>query len=383
MALEAELTSEEADLILNASTESLEAYEFYLRGNSRFNWGYVERDIRYSIQMFEEAVRLDPAFAAAYARLSRAHGDMYWFRHDRSQDRFQAGQDALEIAMEIAPDSPETLIAKGFYHYHLFLDYDAALDAFRRAGELRPNDPLVRAGMAYVQRRQGKLEDAAENLKQALRQDPYDGRYAHSLATTYLLLRRYEEAAPYFEQALRLAPQWPRPRAYASFLHLSAEGDAAGARAEIERGIRAGAIPTDDGLMLYAWVRADMFGGWFEEAIRRMEGEGWPTVESQFFYLPLPLLRGCFLRMQGDDSAALEEFSRARVWLEGEAIRNPTDDRVRSALGIAYAGLGRAEDATKALTGWKTWPKSMPWSVRMRRHSNRFRQSWPIPASIA
>jgi serine/threonine-protein kinase len=345
VALESELTTEEQGLIQDSPTENLEAYEFYLRGSSRFNWGYVERDIRYSIQMFEEAVRLDPTFAVAYARLSRAHGDMVWFSHDRSEERYRASQDALEAARDLAPGHPETFIAEGFLEYHLFLNYQAALDAFRRAEDLRPNDPLVRSGMAYVQRRQGNFTEAAENLQQALRLDPLNGRYAQGLATTYLNLRRYDEAQPYFDEALRLLPQWPRPWAHASRLELARYGDPARARAVIEQGIRAGAIPTDDGLMLFAWLMADMFDGRYQEAIDRMERQAWPTVQSQFFLLPVPLLKGYLRHLQGSGAEARSDFDEARGILEEALTESPGDDRLHSALGIAYAGLGRVEEA--------------------------------------
>ena len=347
VALETELTPQEREAIEDTPTQNLEAYEFFVRGNSRFNWGYVERDIRYSIQMFEEAVRLDPTFAVAFARISRAHGDMVWFSHDRSPARRQASLRALEAAVRLSPDHPETLIAEGYFKYHLLLDYDGALAAFQRAGGLRPNDPLVRAGMAYVQRRQGNLTVAAENLQQALTLDPLNGRYAHSLAATYLLMRKYEEAEPYFTEAQRLLPQWPRPRAYASLVRLAKDGDTTGARHEIERGIQAGAIPTDDGVMLFAWLRADMFEGRYQDAIDRMESQGWPTLESQSFYLPVSLLKGSLLRLQGNGSAARVEFEKARTQLEREISVSPDDDRMHSSLGMVYAGLGRVEDAIR------------------------------------
>jgi serine/threonine-protein kinase len=99
--------------------------------------------------------------------------------------------------------------------------------------------------------------------------------------------------------------------------------------------------------MLLAWLNADMFDGLYQEAIDRMNREAWPTVQSQFFLLPIPLLRGYLRHLQGNRIEAQAEFDEARVILEEALSESPRDDRLHSALGIAYAGLGRAEDAIR------------------------------------
>jgi serine/threonine-protein kinase len=97
--------------------------------------------------------------------------------------------------------------------------------------------------------------------------------------------------------------------------------------------------------MLFAWLMADMFDGRYQEAIDRMERQGWPTVQSQFFLLPIPLLKGYLLHLQGNSAEAQSNFEEARGILEEALIESPGDDRLHSALGIAYAGLGHVEEA--------------------------------------
>ncbi|MBT8396931.1 MAG: hypothetical protein KJN92_08185, partial [Gemmatimonadetes bacterium] len=57
--------------------------------------------------------------------------------------------------------------------------------------------------------------------------------------------------------------------------------------------------------------------------------------------------KGVFLQLQGRGEEATAEFEKARAQLEGELEELEGDDRLHSALGIAYAGLGRAEDAIR------------------------------------
>lgn len=342
-ALRAELSPAELTQLEERPTQNLEAYDFYLRGNARFNWGYVESDIRYAIQMYEQAVALDPSFLAAFARLSRAHGDMYWFSHDRTPTRAEAARTALDRALELDPDHPETLNASGFYHYHILLDYAAALREFSRGLARSPNDPLVLTGMGYVHRRMGDLELAAELIARALELDPQSSRFSHNLGETQFLLGRYAEAERSLEQSRDVRPSWGRTAGLLGFLELARSGDPVAARRRIDEGIRAGAVLADDSYFALSLLTTDFFANDPEAVVRRLQFENWGVIESQFFYLPSELIRGEALALLGDDGAARGEFESALDLLERQLRESPEDERIHSALGLVYAGLGLPE----------------------------------------
>ncbi|GAJ05050.1 unnamed protein product, partial [marine sediment metagenome] len=83
LALDITLIEPERRLMASRPTENMEAYDYCLRGNE-YNRSYLENDVMIAIRMYDKAVELDPTFAIAYARLSSAHVQMYWFYYDRS-----------------------------------------------------------------------------------------------------------------------------------------------------------------------------------------------------------------------------------------------------------------------------------------------------------
>ena len=81
--------------------------------------------------LYERAVQLDPNFAPAWARLSRADANLYFIGYDATTPaRRDAAKRALENAQKLKPNSPETLLALGYYQYWVLRDYGAAKTTF-------------------------------------------------------------------------------------------------------------------------------------------------------------------------------------------------------------------------------------------------------------
>src|SRR5262249_15913339 len=96
-----------------------EAYDAYLRGLS-----FETRSAPYASWearvFYERAVQLDPKFAIAWARLCRADALLYKVRYDVHSTLAalaDSTKSALENAQRLEPDSPETLLALGYYQY--------------------------------------------------------------------------------------------------------------------------------------------------------------------------------------------------------------------------------------------------------------------------
>ena len=117
--LQAKLTGREEKALAVKPTNNPEAYEAYLRGLSFDERNYLSS---YSIDLgekaagfYERAVQLDPNFAVAWARLSRANAWICLTKVDPTTvARKEAAKRALDQAQKLAPDSPETLIALGY-----------------------------------------------------------------------------------------------------------------------------------------------------------------------------------------------------------------------------------------------------------------------------
>jgi serine/threonine-protein kinase len=324
----------------------MEAYDYYLRGSEYNKRSYLENDVRIALRMFEKAIELDPTFALAYARLSSSHVQMYWFHYDRSEERLALAKRALDRAVELDPDRPEVRQATGWYYYHGDLDYDRALEQFEILRKSRPNSSGLLTSIGYVQRRQGKLEQALANLKKASELDPLYNVLANEIGETLMLLRKYSEAESYFDRAISLRPDWPLPYAWKAWLYLQWEGNKEKTREVVEQASQnIGSL--EDNWIVYRSVVLDVFDGDYQEALDRLSSCRSEAFDTQFFFIPKAQLYAQINGLMGNAQLEQSQYESARSVLEAKVQQQPEDARFHSALGIAYAGLGHEEEAVR------------------------------------
>jgi len=161
-ALRITLTPQEEKIIARKPTENPQAYDFYLRGRS-----YTRREnIDYALQMFEQAIELDPNFALAHAGIADLCGLNYEIR-EQNPKWIERGLAACDRATALAPDLPEVLVAHARIFYAQKKYPEAALMA-QRASERKPDcDGLWNIlGRAYFAA--GRFEDAAALAERAM-----------------------------------------------------------------------------------------------------------------------------------------------------------------------------------------------------------------------
>jgi serine/threonine protein kinase/Tfp pilus assembly protein PilF len=205
--LQAKLTGQEKQAIAAKPTDNPEAYDAYLRGRafsggSTFDKSNVER----TIQSYQEAVKLDPSFALAWARLSCAQSESYWLGHDPSPAGLAAAKDAADRALALDPNLPETHLAFGYYRYYGQRDYAGGLAEFQQAERGLPNNADVIRAIALVQRRLGRWEEAIGGFRRIVELDPRSNAAYDALAVTYWCLRRFPEALATADRALAWDP---------------------------------------------------------------------------------------------------------------------------------------------------------------------------------
>ena len=169
--LQAKLTGREEQALTVKPTNNPEAYDAYLRGlafdaryyASFFSGGLEEK----AISFFEQAVQLDPNFALAWARLSRANAALS-FGSGVTPVWRDAAKRALENAQKLAPNSPETLLALGYYQYRGLLDYGAAKTTFGRVSKMLPGSSEVPHALGLIARREGQWDQSIAYFEQAL-----------------------------------------------------------------------------------------------------------------------------------------------------------------------------------------------------------------------
>jgi tetratricopeptide (TPR) repeat protein len=78
----------------------------------------------------------------------------------------------LETAQKLEPNSPETLLALGYYQYYVLSDYGPAKTTFERVSRMLPNSSEVLLALARIARREGHWDQSVVYDEQALTLDP-------------------------------------------------------------------------------------------------------------------------------------------------------------------------------------------------------------------
>jgi hypothetical protein len=96
-------------------------------------------------------VQLDPNFALAWARLSRAQAFLYREDVDTTPPtRRDAAKSALENAQRLEPNSPETLLALGYCQHWVLCDDGLAKTTFQELGKLLPGNSEIPAALSHI-----------------------------------------------------------------------------------------------------------------------------------------------------------------------------------------------------------------------------------------
>ncbi len=333
-------SSDSRDLDI-APTANVEAYDAYLRGMQLLGNFSAFEEMRVAEAQFQKAVDIDPEFLLGWVRLSVANSDLVWFKIDQSQARVDKARRAAERAMTLAPESADALYSMGWYYYHGQRDYAKALEYLEPAVAKRPGDAEFLSGIAYVQRRQGKMEEALANLERSAELNPRDATICTSMGETLLFLRQVPRSRPWLDKAMELRPE----RALARLIKIVGywmEGDAAAGVAEARN--------------LTSLFGYDEFGSYEAKAlylardyaasaeVARRSG----AIAFNAAYYPAPYFVGLAEKAMGNSGKAREGFEAARDHLLNRVAAEPDDFRYHGTLGMVYAELGAEREARAA-----------------------------------
>src|SRR5262249_43717939 len=207
--LQAKLTGREEQALAVKPTNNPEAYDAYLRGLAFEARVTVSNDAaEKAVDFYERVVRFGPNFSLAWARLSRLHAALYFDVHrDSARD---SAKRALENAQKLQPNSPETLLALGYYQYQVLRDYGLAKTTFKEVRKLLPGKSEVLEALGAVTRREGNWDESNAYFEQALALDPRNMELLLDVASwTYTKLRQFPAALKLYDRALDITPNDP------------------------------------------------------------------------------------------------------------------------------------------------------------------------------
>ena len=342
-ALQAKLSPNEKARLDRRPTRDSDAYLLYVQAH-----GYANRPDRFrdtslkAEELFEQAIKLDRNFAAAYAGLSMVASWLYHESEPIPAHREKARLNAEE-SLRLQPNLPEGHLALGFSYYYGDRDYERALSEFEIAKRDLPNEADAYSAIAAIQRRQGKWAESTANFEKAVSLDPKNANVLFNLGLNYMAQRDFETADKIFDRAIAADPQAFASRGMKSALAIAWKGDVGFVEKQLSL------VPGEfdpDGLVTAARVGILMLQRKFADALKLLQQfRGETLLYPDTGPCPKALLEGRLYLYQGDKTKAQAAFERARPVAEQLVRDAPGDPGRHVQLGAVLAGLGLKEEA--------------------------------------
>jgi TolB-like protein/class 3 adenylate cyclase/predicted negative regulator of RcsB-dependent stress response len=203
--LNAKLTGAEQKAVAEKPTQNAPAYDAYLRAIALDNAATLDTTKKVA-GLYAEAVRLDPQFALAWARLAVARSQLYFNGVDLETNSGAAVKEAADRAISLQPELGEAWLAQGVYRYRVLRDFQGALQSYEEALRRLPNSAFVLEQMAHLERRLGQADVAQKHYQAAAQLDPRNIGILLTLADTFQSVRRFDEAQAVYDRALEMSP---------------------------------------------------------------------------------------------------------------------------------------------------------------------------------
>ena len=341
--LQAKLSPNEKERLDRRPTQNSDAYLLFIQAHDYANRPEHFRDDSLKAEeLFEQAIKLDPKFAAAFAGLSMVESSIYHSFEPTPARREKARLNADE-SLRLQPDLPEGHLALGFSYYYGDRDYERARAEFEIAKRDLPNEAEAYMAIGAIQRRQGKWAESNTNLEKAAALDPKNLSILFNLAYSYMALRNFEASEKTLDRAIAVAPQSFVTVGLKAYLAVVSRGDLTGAERQIF------SLPADlDSNGLVTWARSWvlMLQRKFPEAfavVQKFPGE--TLIIEGAPPLPKAFLEGTIQLLQGDKEKAQPALEHAHLVSE-QLLREAPDDAARHAQhGLILAALGRKQEA--------------------------------------
>jgi eukaryotic-like serine/threonine-protein kinase len=202
-ALEATLTPDEKNRIEKKPTNSLSAYDFYLKGRDYY-YRYKKKENSNAVELFQKALNLDKDYALAWAGLADAYAQMpvrFGFESFWLDSALVAGERAVELDANLA----EAQKALGTVYLYKGW-YDKALESYRKAVELKPNyfSAVSNIGVIYYFR--GSLDESLRWFKKTVSLHPTFALAYTNVGEIYRLLIDHRKSEQWLNKALAIQP---------------------------------------------------------------------------------------------------------------------------------------------------------------------------------
>jgi TolB-like protein/Tfp pilus assembly protein PilF len=193
-----------SDSAQKSAPKNVEAHNAYLQGHFHFQRRNLE-DYRKAVGYFDQAIRLDPNYALAYAERSEALtfiGDLT----GQHEPAWSNARSDAEKAVAIAPDLAEAHAALGFVRFIVDWKFTEGLNELKRAKELSPSNPTANDVLARLIVYLGRIDEGERQGRQAVELDPLSVFTQNNLARVLFYAGKLDEADAIARKSAELQP---------------------------------------------------------------------------------------------------------------------------------------------------------------------------------
>lgn len=327
--------SAESELLLAAqSTQSIDAYDFYLQGRGYWRRPHNDAVLTAAQGLFQKAIDVDPQFADAYAGMCTTL--LARFVLESASTWFEQAEKACNRALTLDPDLPEVRIALGNLYRLSGQMEDAELE-FEQARQLDPGSDAAALGLGRVYREMGRIDDAEREFRRAIALQPGYWLNYNGLGRFFYQTGNYAEAAANFQRMIDLVPD--NQTAYTNLgAALYMMGDYDGATAAWRRNVELSPSKTAFSNLGLAEYYAGNYGAAADmqrKAIRLAPED--PTAHGY--------LGNALAELPGSEVESRTSYERAVSLGENRLRVNPQDTELMSELSLYLAAVGRQDEA--------------------------------------
>ena len=351
--LGANVSAHEQLAIQERPTKDLVAYDLYVRATplieeSLYYGLSSETNLFKAVELLNQALTRDPVFLLAYCQLAKAHDGIYWTGLDHTPFRLELAKSAINSALRMNPDSGEPHLASALHFYYGYLDYDRARDELNVALRTMPNNARIFELNGYIDRRQGRWDDAEHKLERAMELDPRNDDILFGAGFTYLCSRDYKRAREISDRGLTLPTKSNYARLLPGWIDFHQRADCRPWHDVLEK------ILAENPASARDLTRGRFFVSLYEHdavaAERALATLDYPVMNARGIgdvkFSPA-YAHGLVARMKGDEANAYAAFSAARAQQE-KAVRAAPDNASKLCfLALIDASLGRKEEAQR------------------------------------
>jgi TolB-like protein/Flp pilus assembly protein TadD len=345
-ALQAKLSPSEKAQLEHKPTQNGDAYLAFMRANEltrrpdKFRTDALEAE-----QLLEQATKLDPNFASAFANLGRLQCFIY-HNYEPTIARRDKAKAAIDTALRLQPDCADAHVALGFFYYYCDTDdqhYDRALNELAIAQRSLPNESDIYLTIGSIERRQGKWSESTPHLEKAAALDPKNAWVLQNLAFNYMATKDYDRAEQTLDKGIEASPQAFGLRGIKAMLAIQSRGDFSVAENLLAQA-PAGVDP--ERFITMARINLLMLQRKFPEALKILQSLPNDMVHTDGT-APVPralLIGNCYLGMK-DEAKAKAAYQEALPQVQKVVQEAPDDPSRRAMLGGVLAVLGRKDEA--------------------------------------